>query len=322
MRWMTRTLLIVLGLWLSLPGWAQTVEYIHTDALGTPVAVTDANQHVVERSEYAPYGELLNRPLQDGPGYTGHVQDAATGLTYMQQRYYDPVLGLFLSVDPVTAYSSTLTHFHRYRYANSNPFRFNDPDGRSGCAASRIQSVCENYGMGPRTAIEAGWSQARRERTADAIIARAERRLESRSEGNKFKNSDEAAKFFKGQFAKLSTFLQLEFGAVSEPLANSISGIDRSRGSEFVNGVGLFITLPPVPSGGSEFHTHPALNPSYVGFSGGDLVKSMSGHGSTAYVFYGYPGYQGRKLDVISAKAAGVDALSSEIYAHIGDFHE
>ena len=46
------------------------------------------------------------------------------------QRYYDPQLGVFLSVDPVTAYDSSIDQFHRYRYANNNPYRFTDPDGR------------------------------------------------------------------------------------------------------------------------------------------------------------------------------------------------
>jgi len=50
----------------------------------------------------------------------------------MQQRYYDPVLGVFLSVDPVTAYDGLLGQFNRYRYANDNPYRFTDPDGRIG----------------------------------------------------------------------------------------------------------------------------------------------------------------------------------------------
>ena len=70
------------------------------------MAVTDANRNVIERSEYEPYGQLHNRPITDGPGFTGHVQDALTGLTYMQQRYYDPGIGRFLSVDPVTALNS------------------------------------------------------------------------------------------------------------------------------------------------------------------------------------------------------------------------
>lgn len=51
----------------------------------------------------------------------------------MQQRYYDPELGMFPSTDPVTAYSDPVGAFNRYRYANSNPYRFIDPDGRDGC---------------------------------------------------------------------------------------------------------------------------------------------------------------------------------------------
>lgn len=47
------------------------------------------------------------------------------------QRYYDPELGKMLSVDPVTAYSSgDMRHFNPYAYANNNPYRFTDPDGR------------------------------------------------------------------------------------------------------------------------------------------------------------------------------------------------
>lgn len=109
---------------------AQTVEYIHTDALGTPVAVTDANQNVVERSEYEPYGRLDNRPAADGPGYTGHVSDAATGLTYMQQRYYDAGIGGFVSVDPVAVNTTIGWNFCRYCYGANNPYKFKDPDGR------------------------------------------------------------------------------------------------------------------------------------------------------------------------------------------------
>ena len=106
-----------------------TVQYQHTDALGTPVVVTTGTKGVLERSEYEPYGQLLNRPLTDGPGFTGHVQDAQTGLTYMQQRYYDPMIGRFLSTDPVAA-TTVGGNFNRYWYGNDNPYRFTDPDGR------------------------------------------------------------------------------------------------------------------------------------------------------------------------------------------------
>ncbi len=112
-------------------GGTAVALYQHTDALGSPVAVTDAARTIVEKSQYEPYGGLLNRPLEDGPGYTGHVSDAATGLSYMQQRYYDPKIGggRFLSVDPVTA-TSVGGNFNRYWYANNNPYKYTDPDGR------------------------------------------------------------------------------------------------------------------------------------------------------------------------------------------------
>ena len=108
----------------------ETIVYQHTDALGSPVATTDSAKAVLQRSEYEPYGYLLNRAMEDGPGYTGHATDAATGLVYMQQRYYDPSFGRFLSVDPVTGDSVTGSNFNRYWYANSNPYGFTDPDGR------------------------------------------------------------------------------------------------------------------------------------------------------------------------------------------------
>jgi len=107
----------------------RTATYYHPDILGSPVAETDATRIATTRTHYAPYGEPLNRTV-DGPGYTGHLMDASTGLVYAQQRYYDPVVGRFLSIDPVAADSVSGGNFNRYWYANNNPYKFTDPDGR------------------------------------------------------------------------------------------------------------------------------------------------------------------------------------------------
>lgn len=48
----------------------------------------------------------------------------------MQQRYYDPIAGRFLSVDPVSADPNSGANFNRYWYANNNPYKYTDPDGR------------------------------------------------------------------------------------------------------------------------------------------------------------------------------------------------
>ena len=105
-------------------------RYQHTDALGSPVVVTNGPHAILERNEYEPYGQVLSGGYADRPGYTGHVKDAQTGMNYMQQRYYDPMIGRFLSVDPVTAYDNPTKAFNRYWYASDNPYRFTDPDGR------------------------------------------------------------------------------------------------------------------------------------------------------------------------------------------------
>lgn len=104
--------------------------YQHTDALGSPVAVTDATGAVIKRNFYEPYGAVINQPNYQGIGYTGHVQDGVTGLTYMQQRYYDQQIGRFLANDPITALAEPGANFSRYWYANNNPYAFVDPDGR------------------------------------------------------------------------------------------------------------------------------------------------------------------------------------------------
>jgi hypothetical protein len=69
---------------------------------------------------------------------------------YMQQRYYDPIAGRFLSVDPVTTDAKTGGHFNRYVYANDNPYGFVDPDGRAPCT-STDSNGCVHVGTPQKT---------------------------------------------------------------------------------------------------------------------------------------------------------------------------
>jgi RHS repeat-associated protein len=132
--------LAVLGL-LPLSAAAQNVTYIHTDALGSPVLETNAQAQVVRQVDYRAYGmEVMDAP-RPGPGYTGHYRDVGTGLVYMQQRYYDPMVGRFLSVDPVPADPKSGTNFNRYWYANNSPYSFLDPDGRYSCPTEHCGAV-------------------------------------------------------------------------------------------------------------------------------------------------------------------------------------
>jgi RHS repeat-associated protein len=305
--------------------WGVSVEvkYQHTDALGSPVAVTNASGQVIERMDYEPWGAIIGKPNHNGIGYTGHVMDSATGLTYMQQRYYDPSIGRFMSVDPIAANGDTGANFNRFKYAANNPYRFIDPDGRlegNTCSRTGAQSCSGTYAT---NAIEAGWSMEKRLNTADKIIKRTESRLQKRQDGNRFRNFDEAARYFKSQFAKMSAFLQLEFGAVSEPFVHNIISIARSGPGDFSGLVGANVDAGPTPKNGAYFHTHTAIFEKNPRFGGNDLAYAMGGGGSdgkSLYVFYGYTSYAGLKLDIESARSAGVTASDSKIYDFISNF--
>ncbi|WP_417657110.1 RHS repeat domain-containing protein [Pseudidiomarina aestuarii] len=67
----------------------------------------------------------------DPVGYTGHLRDDTLNLSYMQQRYYDPVIGRFYSNDPLGFSAESPMMFNRFAYAFNNPLKFVDPDGRS-----------------------------------------------------------------------------------------------------------------------------------------------------------------------------------------------
>jgi RHS repeat-associated protein len=96
----------------------------------------------------------------DDVGYTGHKFDKALGLSYMQARYYDPVIGRFYSNDPVDYLGhmqrgNSVHGFGRYTYANNNPYKYTDPDGKAICGGLCVIGVGLAVGYAFDLAIEA-----------------------------------------------------------------------------------------------------------------------------------------------------------------------
>ena len=108
---------------------------IHTNALGSPIAFTTEAGTLAAQEAYFVFGERHGHidPSADpvgGAWFTGRMEDPTSGLIYMGARWYSPSLRRFLSPDPVDFSTDNILMFNRYMYANNNPLRFVDPDGR------------------------------------------------------------------------------------------------------------------------------------------------------------------------------------------------
>jgi RHS repeat-associated protein len=131
-------------------GSGETVTFLHTDTLGSPIAATDVEGAVLWKEQYRPYGDRVTRAAPSTNNrlfYTGKANDAETSLTYFGARYYDPVVGRFMAIDAVEFSESNVHSFNRYAYGNNGPYRFVDPDGNSPVSLV-LMEVAKQTGIG------------------------------------------------------------------------------------------------------------------------------------------------------------------------------
>ncbi|NVJ62414.1 MAG: PASTA domain-containing protein [Gammaproteobacteria bacterium] len=127
-KWMFLSLILLLSSSLSYAV-KETITFIHTDHLGSPVLATKEDGSVKWREDYQPFGKkLTNEATDNNIGFTGHRDDKDLGLTYMQARWYHPEAGRFMGLDPILF--RDVHSFNRYVYGNNNPYKYVDPDGK------------------------------------------------------------------------------------------------------------------------------------------------------------------------------------------------
>jgi len=115
------------------------VFYYHTDHLGTPRELTDADGNIVWSATYKAWGatqkieypprlsirvvgntveevwEEQTEPFTQNLRFQGQYFDQETGLHYNRFRYYDPDVGQFVSQDPIKlagGYNPGQSHLH------------------------------------------------------------------------------------------------------------------------------------------------------------------------------------------------------------------
>ncbi len=78
-----------------------TFSYLGNDVLGSVAVALNAAGQLTAAQLYGPYGNVRysSGTMPTDIGFTGQRGDSATGLDYYGARYYDPVVGLFISAD-------------------------------------------------------------------------------------------------------------------------------------------------------------------------------------------------------------------------------
>jgi len=102
----------------------------HFDGVGNTVAITDSSESVVNSYDYSPFGMVISesegftQPFK----YVGKlgVMSESNGFYYMRARYYDPVVGRFISEDPMGFDGGDV---NLYVYGSNNPVLLVDPSG-------------------------------------------------------------------------------------------------------------------------------------------------------------------------------------------------
>ena len=95
------------------------------------LGLTNAQGVAEEHNSYRPYGQLHTHTgtADVAYKYTGQERDPSTGLYFYYARYYDPVLGRFLSPDTLVQSPGDPQSLNRYAYARNNPVLYTDPTG-------------------------------------------------------------------------------------------------------------------------------------------------------------------------------------------------
>ncbi|PWB38391.1 MAG: hypothetical protein C3F02_03490 [Parcubacteria group bacterium] len=112
------------------------INYLLTDHLDSIVQVIDQNATTLEHNDYDSFGQCLGSILGSTQTYkfAGREADSENNLEYFINRYYDPMLSRFMSVDPLLLknplklldYPQSLNN---YSYSRNNPVSLKDPDG-------------------------------------------------------------------------------------------------------------------------------------------------------------------------------------------------
>ncbi|MEV0394969.1 MULTISPECIES: RHS repeat domain-containing protein [Polymorphospora] len=121
------------------------LTWLVEDHQRTAQVAVDAATGTVTTRRQTPYGAARGSASgwPNDRGFVGGTIDN-TGLVQLGARAYDPVIGRFISVDPLQDHDDPI-QWHGYAYANNSPISFSDPDGLKPLLTDSRQGDEEHY---------------------------------------------------------------------------------------------------------------------------------------------------------------------------------
>ncbi|MCL4507180.1 MAG: RHS repeat-associated core domain-containing protein [Chloroflexi bacterium] len=101
-----------------------TLTFVHGDHIGSASLVTSITGTVISELRYTPYGET-RYSIGDTPTnkrFTSQEQQAGIGLYSFGARFYDALLGRFISADSVVPRPGNPQSLNRYAYCLNSPY--------------------------------------------------------------------------------------------------------------------------------------------------------------------------------------------------------
>ncbi len=143
---------------LALCGSNNQTFFVLTDKLGSTRRYLDTNGAVVASDDYGVFGQVLaSKGKKPVAIYAGMLRDE-TGLFYARQRYYDPTIARFLSIDPLLGTPGNPESHNAYSYASNNPLRYRDPMGTGSFASEVDGAVYDSLTGAEQLATQQAWS--------------------------------------------------------------------------------------------------------------------------------------------------------------------
>jgi RHS repeat-associated protein len=111
-------------------------EYYHADGIGSTRQLSNDSQSVTQTTTYDAFGNVESSAGSSSNAYKyagqwGYRSDGDDGLMHVGARYYDPLVGRFISADTYLGEIENPQSLNLYNYCEADPVNHADPTGHS-----------------------------------------------------------------------------------------------------------------------------------------------------------------------------------------------